>query len=708
MKTLLKVVLIMVFGGIINGGCSSSQNQQTPEPPRAEIKPHELTSHGEKRIDNYYWLREKENPEVISYIEAENKYLQEVMAPTENLQKTLFAEMKNRIKKDDSSVPYLYNGFWYYTRFEAGSEYAIYCRRADGSETEEVTVNGNSLASKDGYFSITGVEISANSKYLVFGIDTEGRRFYTLKIKDLQSGKILPEVIANVTGESAWAADSKTLFYTRQDPETLRSYQVWRHELGTDSSQDVMVFEETDDTFDVSISQTKSEKYLVITSSQTLSTEIRILESDNPFGPWRIFQERQRDHEYHLEHQDDRFVILTNHEAKNFRLMECPLTKTDLDSWTEVIPHRDHVYLENFEVFNNWLVLEERFDGLTHLMISPNDGSEPQSMQFSDPTWTVWLSTNVNMDSNVLRFGYSSLTTPNSIFDFDMINGEKTQLKQTEVLGDFDSENYESEYLQVPARDGILVPVSLVYRKGLKKDGKNPLLLYAYGSYGYSMDASFSSNQLSLLDRGFVYAIAHIRGGEEKGRTWYEDGKLLKKKNTFTDFIDCGQYLTNQQYTSSDRLFAMGGSAGGLLMGAIMNMSAETWRGIVAHVPWVDVVTTMEDDSIPLTTSEYDEWGNPADEEYYRYMLSYSPYDNVTEMDYPATLVTSGLHDSQVQYWEPTKWVARLRAHKTDNNPLFLKTNMAAGHGGASGRFRRLEETALSYAFMLDLLGIKE
>jgi oligopeptidase B len=703
MKRVIKVVFLMMMASAFSG-CEADDAGA----PRAEIRPHELTAHGETRIDNYYWLKEREDPEVIEYLEAENAYLQKSMAHTDELQKKLFEEMKGRIKKDDTSVPYLYNGFWYYTRFEKGGEYALHCRRPEGGDTEEVMLNGNTLATGEGYFSLRGVEPSPDNTMVVFGIDNAGRRFYTLGIKDLETGKMLTDVIPDVTGNVTWALDNKTLFYTRQDKETLRSHQIWRHELGTDAGKDKLVYSEEDETFSCYVYRTKSERFLVISSSQTLSSEHRILEADNPLGEFRLFAPRQRDLEYEIDHQGDRFVILTNHQAKNFRVMECGLTETGLDNWREVIAHRDEVFLEDVEVFDNWLVLAERFDGLSHLKVHPGDGSEPYHLDFGEPTWSVRMSANVNMDSDVLRFGYSSLTTPRSTFDFDMITRTKTLLKQDEVLGDFQSENYQAQYVQVPARDGTLVPVSLVYRKGFRPNGESPLLLYGYGSYGASMNARFSSDRLSLLDRGVVYAIAHVRGGEEKGRAWYEDGKLLRKKNTFTDFIDCGNYLVENGYTSHDRLFAMGGSAGGLLMGAIMNMAPEVWRGIIAQVPWVDVVTTMQDDSIPLTTSEYDEWGNPADEEYYRYMLSYSPYDNVEAKDYPALLVTTGLHDSQVQYWEPAKWVARLRALKTDSNPLLMKINMEAGHGGKSGRFRRLEETALSYAFMLDLLGIKE
>ncbi|MCK9997387.1 MAG: S9 family peptidase, partial [Candidatus Krumholzibacteria bacterium] len=573
---------------------------------------------------------------------------------------------------------------------------------------EEILFDGNAMGGGLGYFALRGVNVSPDSELAVYGVDTVGRRFYTLRVKDLTTGKILKDEIKDVTSNVAWAMDNKTLFYTRQDPETLRSYQIWRHELGTDTAEDVLVFEEKDDTFSCYVRRTKSDKYLFINSSQTLSNEWRLLEADNPTGEFRVFQPRQREVEYSLSHQDNRFLILTNLHATNFRLMECGLEQTWLANWKEVVPHRDDVLLEDVEVFDDYLVLGERFDGLTHIKVIPMDGSNPHHLDFGEPTWAAGTSYNPQMDANVLRYAYTSLTTPRSTFAYDMKTRHKKLIKQQEILGGFDGANYKAEYLHVPARDGVMVPVSLVYRKGFEPDGTSPLLLYAYGSYGYSMDASFRSTRLSLLDRGFVFAIAHVRGGQEMGRQWYDDGKLLKKKNTFTDFIDCGRYLVDKKYTSRDRLFAAGGSAGGLLMGAIVNMEPDLWRGIEAGVPFVDVVTTMLDDSIPLTTSEYDEWGNPNDKEYYDYMLSYSPYDQVTAQAYPAMLVTAGLHDSQVQYFEPAKWVAKLRAVGTGDNPLIFKINMEAGHGGKSGRFRRLEEQALAYAFFLDLVGIKE
>ena len=651
MQTHSKVVLFMIVSLATFAGCGGKD-----EAPTAEIRPHEMTLHGHTRVDNYFWLKDRENPEVIAYLEAENAYLAKTMAHTKELQEELFEEMKGRIKKDDSSAPYELNGYWYYTRYVKGGEYALHCRRPgsmDGSE--EIMFDGNAMGEGLGYFALRGVDVSPDNKLAVFGVDEIGRRFYTLRVKDLATGEIMKDEIRDVTANVTWAMDNRTLFYTRQDPETLRSYQIWRHELGTDTSKDVLIFEEKDDTFSCYVTRSKSDKYLFINSSHTLSSETRLLEADNPLGEFRIFQPRQRDVEYRVGHQGDRFLIRTNLHAKNFRLMECGLVQTWLANWREVVAHRDDVLLEDVEVFNDHLVLGERFDGLTHLKIMPMDGSQPHYLDFGEPTWSAWSSYNPQMDSGSLRFGYTSMTTPRSTFSYDMKTRRKELIKQQEVLGGFDAANYQAEYLHVPARDGVLVPVSLVYRKGFKPDGTSPLLLYAYGSYGYSMDAGFSSSRLSLLDRGFVYAIAHVRGGQEMGRHWYEDGKLLKKKNTFTDFIDCGRYLVDEKFTSSDRLFAAGGSAGGLLMGAIVNMAPDLWKGVEAGVPFVDVVTTMLDDSIPLTTGEYDEWGNPNDKEYYDYMLSYSPYDQVSAQAYPAMLVTTGLHDSQVQYFEPKK-----------------------------------------------------
>jgi len=677
-----------------------------PVPPVARVEAHAMTIHGDTRVDNYYWLNQREDPEVLDYLRAENTYLAAMTKDTQERQNALFEEMKGRIKKDDSSAPYQKDGYWYYTRYVTGGEYGLHCRRL-GTMTavEEVMLDGNDMGRGLGYFALAGVRVSPDTKQLVYGVDTSGRRLYALHFKDLATGELADETIPGTTGNVAWANDNKILFYGRQDPETLRSYQIWRHELGTEATADVLVYEEEDETFSCYVSRAKSGRYLFVTMDQTLSSETRFLSADDPTGEFEVFQPRQKDVEYHVYHQDNRFLILTNLHAPNFRLMECTLDKTWLAQWREMIPHRTDVLLDDVEVFADWLVLSERFGGLSHLRVVAMDGSSDEQISFRDPTWASWVAYNPQLKTDQLRFGYESLTTPTTTFAYDMRTGEREVIKQDEVLGGFAAANYISEYLQVPARDGKLVPVSLVYRQGFEPDGTAPLLLYAYGSYGYSMNAGFDDTRLSLLDRGFVYAIAHIRGGQELGRQWYEDGKLLHKMNTFTDFIDCGEYLVAQQYTSRDRLFAAGGSAGGLLMGSVVNMAPDLWRGVYAAVPFVDVVTTMLDETIPLTTGEYDEWGNPHEKVYYDYMLSYSPYDQVTAQDYPALLVTTGLHDSQVQYFEPAKWVAKLRALKTDQNPLLFKINMEAGHGGKSGRFRRLEERALEFAFFLDLAG---
>ena len=677
--------------------------------PVAEARPVELTMHGDVRIDEYFWLRERENPDVIAYLEEENAYTEAALAHTAELQEALFEEIKGRIKEDDASVPYFKAGYWYYTRYEEGNAYPIYCRKKGTMDAvEEVMLDVNARSEGHDFFNVAGREVSPNNVLYAFAEDNQGRRIYTLRFKNLDTGELLEDEIAGVTGNVAWANDNKTVFYSRQDPVTLRWDKIYRHVIGTDPNNDELVYEEKDDTFFTFVDKTKSEEYLIIGSSQTLSTEYRYLDTNTPTGEFKVIQPRERGHEYSVDHYGEHFYFRTNLDAQNFRLMRAPVSNSTKEFWTEVIPHRDDVLLEGFEIFKDHLVVTERKNGLIELRIRPWSNGAEHYIAFDEPAYLAYLSTNPEFDTQALRYVYMSMTTPSSTYDYNMNTKEKTMLKQDEVLGGFESEMYVTERLYATARDGAKVPVSLVYRKETALDGTAPLLLYGYGSYGASMDATFSSARLSLLDRGFVYAIAHIRGGEEMGRQWYEDGKLLNKKNTFTDFIDCAEYLIEQQYADPNRLFAQGGSAGGLLMGAVVNMRPDLWRGVVAKVPWVDVVTTMLDDSIPLTTSEYDEWGNPHDKTYYDYMLSYSPYDNVEAKDYPNMLVTTGLHDSQVQYWEPAKWVARLRAKKTDQNRLLLKTNMDAGHGGASGRYERYRETALDYAFMLDLAGIQD
>ncbi|MEY2938728.1 MAG: hypothetical protein RL062_1317, partial [Bacteroidota bacterium] len=600
------------------------------------------------------------------------------------------------------------NGYWYYTRFEQGKDYAFYCRKKDSMETgvEEVLIDGPALAAGKNYWALGGMTISEDNAWMAFGIDEISRRVYRVFFKNLNTGEVLEDVLEGTTGRATWSSDNKTVFYSKRDPQTLREFQIWRHVVGTTQQQDVLVFEETEETFSCFVFKTKSEKYIIIGSSQTLTTEYRVLEANHPTGEFRIIQPRQREMEYGVDHFGDYFYITTNWQAKNFRLMRTSLTQTTMEHWEEVIPHREDVLLEGVEMFRDFMVIDERKNGLTQLRIKRWDNTSEYYLPFEDAAYAAGVGANPDFNTDILRYGYSSMITPASTFDFNMVTQEKVLLKQQEVVGGYNSSEYACERLMVPVTDGTLVPVSLVYKKGFEKNGKAPLLLYAYGSYGYSLDAGFSSGRLSLLDRGFAYAIAHIRGGQEMGRFWYDDGKLLKKKNTFTDFIDCGKYLVDQNYTSSQGLFAMGGSAGGLLMGAVANMAPQLFKGIVSAVPFVDVVTTMLDESIPLTTFEYDEWGNPNDKAFYDYMKSYSPIDNIESKEYPNILVTTGYWDSQVQYWEPAKYVAKLRAMKSDNNRLLFWCNMDAGHGGKSGRFEALKEVALEYAFMMDLVGI--
>ncbi len=705
-KRLLPLLITAVLLALLPG---CRPQRQTATPPVAKIQPAKLEKHGHVRIDNYYWLRERENPEVIAYLKAENAYTDTMMRHTENFQNELYEEIVGRIKQTDVSVPYQQEGYFYYTRFEEGKEYPIYCRKKRSLEApEEIILDANERAAGHGFYSTGSRAVSSNGNLLAFSEDTVGRRFFTIRVKNLSTGELLTDDIPSVTGNVAWANDNTTLFYAKQDPVTLRSYRIYRHVLGTNPAADPIVYEEKDNTFSCYVVKTKSKKYLMIASTQTLSTEYRYLDAHTPAGTFTVFHPRESGHEYSVDHYADHFYIRTNDRAKNFRLMKTPVTGTAKKYWTEVIPHREDVLLEGFEIFRNHLVVVERKAGLIQMRIRPWNGEGEHSIDFGEPAYLAYVSTNLEFDTPLLRYGYTSMTTPTSIYDYDMVTREKKLLKREEVLGGFDPEDYVTERLSAPAKDGKLVPISIVYRKGLRKDGSHPLLLYGYGSYGASMDAAFSSPRLSLLDRGFAFAIAHIRGGEELGRDWYEDGKLLKKKNTFTDFIACAEYLVSQNYTAPDRLFAQGGSAGGLLIGAVVNMRPDLFKGVIAAVPWVDVVTTMLDESIPLTTSEYDEWGNPNVREYYEYMLSYSPYDNVEAKAYPNMLVTTGLHDSQVQYFEPAKWVAKLRALKTDSNVLMLRTKMEAGHGGVSGRYKQYRETAFQYAFLLDLVGIHD
>jgi oligopeptidase B len=688
-----------------------------PTPPTAKVVPHTLEKHGHVRTDDYYWLNRRDDPEVIAYLEAENAYTEAVMAHTADLQEALFQEIKGRIVQTDSTAPYKRGDCFYYTRYEEGKEYPIHCRKRGTLDApEQVMLDVNVMAEGHAFYAVAGLAVSSGQNLLAYAVDAVGRRIYTIHVLDLSTGELLPDTIPDVTANMAWAEDNRTLFYARQDPTTLRSYRIYRHRLGGDPATDVLVYEETDETYSCYVHKTKSRRYLLISSHQTLSTEYRCLEADDPEGEFRVLLPREREHEYSVDHcghttsVGDHFYIRTNDQAKNFRLVRAPVDRPGREGWQEVVPHRDDVLLEGCELFTSHLVVVERKLGLIQMCIRAWADNSEHYLDLGEAAYLAHPGDNWELDTPVLRYAYTSMTTPDSVYDYDMVTRKKTLVKQQEVLGGFDAANYVTERLWATAGDGAQVPISIVYRRGPER--ARPLLLYGYGSYGYSMDAAFSAERVSLLDRGWAYAIAHVRGGQELGRRWYEEGKLLNKKNTFTDFIACAEHLVAEGYTAPDRLFAMGGSAGGLLMGAILNARPDLFRGIVAAVPFVDVVTTMLDESIPLTTSEYDEWGNPNDKTYYDHMLSYSPYDNLEAQEYPNLLVTTSLHDSQVQYWEPAKWVARLRALQADvgadvgahgRAPL-LRTKMDAGHGGVSGRYKRYRETAFIYAFLLNLV----
>lgn len=674
--------------------------------PKAKKIENILEIHGDKRIDHYFWMNDRKNPEVIKYLEEENAYEEVMMKDTEAFQEELYEEMKARYKKDDESIPYFFNEYWYIVRYEEGKEYPIFCRRFQTMENpEEIILDVNILAEGQEFFEVANVAVSPNNQLASFSEDNVGRRIYSLNFKNLKTGEILSDKIENTTGKAVWANDNEHIFYIRKD-ESLRAYKVYRHKLGTNPSEDVLIFHEEDETFDVTVFKTKSLEYIFLASSSTISDEHHFIPADNVFAEWKVIQPRIDDLEYSVEHYEDEFYIITNaDDATNFKIVKTKIDNCGMENWVDVIPHRAGVLLEGFEIFKDYLVLEEREEGLLQIKIINEKNGESHDLPFSDPTYTAYIGLNLEFNTDVLRYGYTSLTVPGSTFEYNMKEKTTKLLKQQEVLGGkFVSENYISERIWASSRDGeAKIPISLVYHKETKKTADTPLLLYGYGSYGHTVDASFSNVRLSILDRGFIYAIAHIRGGEYLGREWYEDGKMLFKKNTFFDFIDAAKYLIKENYTSSKHLYAMGGSAGGLLVGAVVNYEPQLFNGIVAQVPFVDVVTTMLDETIPLTTGEYDEWGNPNDEEYYYYMKEYSPYDNVEPKDYPNMLITTGFHDSQVQYWEPAKWVAKLRELKTDDNLLLFKTDMSSGHGGASGRFESLKEDALEYAFLMKL-----
>ena len=702
---------------ILSIGMSIACSQQEPEfklpdvqPPVAAVKPFEIIAkHGHKRVDNYYWLNEREDQEVIDYLNAENAYLDTMMAHTKGFQEDLFKEMRSRIKEDDSSVPYKLGDYYYYSRYVEGGEYPIYARKKGSLDAEEeIVMDGNDLGKGKSYLNFF-TSVSEDHNLAAIIMDTVGRNFYSVAIKDLRTGEMLPDKIENIRSSAVWANDNKSFYYSIPDPVTLRNYQVKRHILGEDSSLDEVIFEEKDQTLSCGVGKTKSKEYIIIGSGRTDASYAMFLEADKPGKP-KLIAPLKDNVQYNVDHAGgDKFFIYTNQDAVNYRLVEAPISNPSPSNWNDLIPNRADIFLENVDYFKNFMAVQETKEGLAKIRVIKYEDKSEHELEFGEPAYTANLGYNPAFDTEIVRYSYTSMTTPNSVYDYNMQNRDKVLMKEQTVLGDFNKENYQTERVMVTARDGKKIPMSLVYRKDkFKKDGSMPGWVYAYGSYGYSMDASFSSTRLSLLDRGFVYAIAHIRGGQEMGGDWYEDGKMMNKKNTFYDFIDCSKWLQENNYVAKDKLFASGGSAGGLLMGAVLNMAPEVYKGVISAVAFVDVVTTMMDETIPLTTFEWLEWGNPNIQEQYEYMLSYSPYDNVEAKSYPHILATTGLHDSQVQYWEPAKWVAKLRTLKTDDNKLFLYTNMDAGHGGASGRFESLKELAREYAFVFDILEIKE
>ena len=703
--------LIFVF---LFTACKNKINMNfdtSTQAPTAEQIPYQLKDHGDIRVDNYYWMKERDNPEVIDYLERENDYFNKMTAETDSFREDLFEELKSRIKEDDESVPYFYNGYWYITRFEKGQQYPIYTRKKEAlTAPEEVLFDCNEMAKGFDYFRLVGVNVSPDNTKVVYGIDTESRRKYTLYVKDLMTETILLTKIENTTGGSAWASDNEHFFYVYKNPETLRSEKIYRHNILASGNEDPLIFHEKDETFSVYVRESKSLDYVFISSYSTLTTEHQFIKADKPLDAFQYIQPRIRGLEYSVGQFENHFYILTNHnDSKNFKIVKTPIVSPSMEHWETILEHREDVLLEDFEIFKEYFVITEREQGLTKIRIQRWDQKEDYFLPIDGETYSLYSGFNPSFETTKLRYGFTSLTTPSSVFEFDMADRTQTLLKQQEVMdSSFETKNYVEKRIWAPSRDGVKIPMSVVHHKDTELSKETPILLYAYGSYGSTIDPRFSSTRLSLLDRGFVFAIAHIRGSEYLGRNWYEEGKLLKKKNTFNDFIDCSKYLIENNYTSPSHLHALGGSAGGLLMGVIVNEAPALYRSVIAAVPFVDVVTTMLDSSIPLTTGEYDEWGNPNEKEYCDYMKSYSPYDNVKAQAYPNLLITAGYHDSQVQYWEPAKWAAKLRTLKTDTNVLFLNTNMEAGHSGASGRFDALKETAKEFAFMLQLEGKAE
>ena len=681
------------------------------DPPVAKIVPNTETVHGDERTDNYHWLRDRGNAEVIAYLEAENAYTQSVMRPTEPLREKLYAELVGRIKETDSDVPTRIDDYEYYSRTEEGKQYRIHCRKRVGEghddAEEEILLDENAEAEGEKYYRLGAFEVSPNHRLLAVSTDTDGSETYTLRVKDLTTGEWRGDEIPNTYSSVEWANDNRTFFYNTLD-EAKRPYKLFRHVLGDDPGSDALVFHEPDDAFFLGLSKTRSKKYLLLELKSNMTSEIHYLDADRPGREFRVVAPRRQDVEYDVHHGQDRFFIRTNDRAKNFRLMEAPVSDPSRKRWKEVIPHDEDVLIEAVSVFQNHVAVWTRSGGLEHIHIRQLHSGSTHEVEFEEPVYSLGGAWNPEFRTSTLRFVYNSLTTPRSVFDYGMEAKTRELKKRYEVLGGYDPADYASERVFATAQDGVKVPISLVYKKGFAKDGSNPLFLYGYGSYGHTIDPNFSSTRISLLDRGFVYAIAHVRGGEDLGRRWYDNGKLLHKRNTFTDFIAAAEHLIEGEYAHPERVVMQGGSAGGLLMGAVLNMRPDLFHAAIAAVPFVDVVNTMLDASIPLTVTEYEEWGNPNDKKFYDYIVSYSPYDNVERKDYPHLLVTAGLNDPRVQYWEPAKWTAKLRAFKTDANRLLLKTKMGAGHGGPSGRYERLREKAFEYTFLLDVLGIKE
>jgi oligopeptidase B len=676
------------------------------KPPIAEKQPKSLTIHGDERIDNYFWLRDSNDPKVITYLEAENNYTDAMMQHTERLQDTLYNEMLARIKETDLSVPYRQGDYYYYSRTEEGKSYPIHCRKKGSLEaSEEILLDQNELAKGSEYFSLGTFKVSPNHQILAYSIDTTGSEQYQFFFLNLTTHQLYPEKITDTYFSLAWGNDNCTVFYTKVD-STNRPCQLLRHTLNTPADQDVLIYEEPDDSYFLSVSRTRNQAYIVMSLGSKVTSEIHYLDANHPLDNFQVIHPRQQGMEYDIEHHTDYFYIVTNDQAINFKLVKAPITNPSKENWQTVIEHREDVLLSSVSAFADYLVISERKAGLPMIRVQKMATGEEQNINFPEPTYAISLGNNPEFNTTKLRFNYTSLITPFSVFDYDMATQEKELKKETEVMGGYDKQQYASEWIFATASDGTLIPISLVYKKGIKKDGKNPLFLTGYGSYSASYPASFSSTRLSLLNRGVAIAIAHIRGGGEMGRKWYENGKFLHKINTFTDFIACAEHLIAQKWTSSKHLAISGGSAGGLLMGAVINIRPELFKVALAAVPFVDVVTTILDTSLPLSAMEWEEWGNPNDKTYYDYMKSYSPYDNVKPQNYPHLLITAGLNDARVKYWEPAKWTAKLRELKTDQNDLLLKINMGAGHGGASGRYESLKETAFEYAFVLDHLGL--